>query len=197
MCLVNSFVEPVFLQLLQWPLHQSWTRKAGMNIWSDKQKMKPVVQHFTNMQCQRFLCFSLCTRQVRELARTDMQNYWRLASGLWQRKLKSGGSSVCWGLGLEVEGCWFKTQYGQNHGASGKLPEHLEKGTEPTMSWQLIQEWTVLSPTCNLHAKWHRKFSITHHINVAILLKLKLSLRKTDMCSWGSDYTSQPESSNQ
>lgn len=62
-----------------------------------------------------------------------------------KENLKNGGRSVCWGLGLEVEGCWFRTWCGQNQGARENLPEHLEKGTEPTMSWQLIQEWTVLS----------------------------------------------------
>lgn len=156
MCLVNSLftcVSTAFTVTFTPGLNKE-SRNEHMILTN---KMKPVVQHFTNMQCQRFPCFSLCTRQVCELACTYMQKYWRLASGLWLRKpenLKSGGSTVCWGLGLEVEGCWFKTQSGQNHGARRKLPwERYLTYNELTTHPGVDGVFTHIQPSCQMAFK--------------------------------------------
>lgn len=66
-----------------------------------------------------------------------------------------GGSSVCWGLGREAEGCQFKTQHGQDMevALAAEGPEHQRHQTQllisgPTdpYSWCPLHSWDRHQP---------------------------------------------------
>lgn len=194
MCLVNSSINLCFYSDL-------YTRaEQGKQEWTydpDKQKMKPVVQHFTNMQCQRFSCFSLCTRQVWALARTDMQKtltscFRFVTKEAWEPQKWWQPSLLSTGLrsgGLLVQDPVWAKSWGK--GKAARTPwQRYWTYNELTTHPGVDRAFTHMQPSCQIALK------IQHHI-VAILLKLNLSPRKTDTCSWGSHYTSQTESSNQ